>query len=396
MTRRRGRYRGRAGSRDADQSLDLVTSGPPVTSADRHAASPARAALAYRTNLGQAMEGDSLEVLPTLESDSVPLILTSPPFALTREKGYGNEREDTYIKWFLDFAKEFKRVIREDGSIVIDLGGAWQPGQPTKSVYQFRLLLALIDELDLHLAQDFVWFNRSKMPGPVQWVNVDRVRVKDATNMIWWLSKTPHPYANNLQVLRPYTSSMKRLLEKGTYNSGKRPSEWVVTEKKWAKDRGGAIPPNVIEVEVDEIDDPALFRRVGGPVSSANEPDNILDFGNTTSSGLYHPFCKRNELTSHPARFPARVPKFFIEFLTKEGDLVVDPFGGSNVTGSVAEDLKRQWLSIEQSHEYIAGSLARFAPDSIKVVDHHLADLVDDLRDLIEESEVTETNPRML
>ncbi|MCU1460927.1 MAG: modification methylase [Acidimicrobiales bacterium] len=293
--------------------------------------------------------GDSLELLQHLDDGSINLILTSPPFALTFPKEYGNHPEDEYVAWFDPFAAEFKRVLANDGSLVIDLGGAWLPGRPTRSLYQYRLLVHLVDKHELHLAEDFYWFNRAKLPGPQQWVTVDRSRVKDAVNTIWWMSKTPIPKADNRRVLKPYSKDMLRLIKRGTYNDGARPSEHRIG-KKWAKDRGGAIPPNVIE-------------------TSYPEPDNMLDFGNNAANDSYHVFCRSNDLRRHPARFPRQVPEFFVKFLTDVGDTVVDPFGGSNVTGAIAQSLDRRWLSCEIDKDYIVGSLGRFHRDDLRLAE---------------------------
>jgi DNA modification methylase len=322
---------------------------------------------AYRTPLGSMWNGDSLDLLALLPDDRVDLILTSPPFALTREKGYGNHPEDEYVAWFESFAEQFHRVLKDTGSLVIDLGGAWLPGSPTRSLYQYRLLLNLVDKFEFHLAEDFYWFNRAKLPGPRQWATIDRVRVKDAVNNVWWLSKTPHPKADNRKVLKPYSKSMLRMIERGTYNEGARPSEHVIG-KNWAQDLGGAIPPNVIELDAEEE---AERLRTRYP-----EPDNMLDYANTTSSDPYHRFCKDNGFKRHPARFPREVPEFFIKFLTDRGDLVLDPFGGSNVTGAVAEELERVWWSCELDMDYIVGSVGRFSKASVTPNDPQLKKVI--------------------
>jgi DNA modification methylase len=303
-------------------------------------------AVAYETDHGAMWLGDSLHLLRQLDDKSVNLVLTSPPFALTYPKKYGNHPEDQYVGWFEQFATEFKRVLRDDGSLVIDLGGAWLSGKPTRSLYQYRLLINLVDKHEFHLAEDFYWFNRAKLPGPRQWVNIDRVRVKDAVNTIWWLSRTPNPKADNRRVLRPYSKDMLRLIERGTYNDGERPSEHKIG-KTWNRNLGGSIPPNVIE--------------------ALQGPNNMLDFGNNANSEAYHAFCRTNKLKRHPARFPRQVPDFFIRFLTEEGDTVLDPFGGSNVTGAVAEDLGRKWIACDLDRDYIIGSLGRFSLESLRI-----------------------------
>lgn len=301
-----------------------------VRSKGRHSPRVAKPIRYYRTDLGTAWLGDALDVVKMLDDSSVQAIITSPPFALRTKKRYGNRPEDEYVPWFMTFVEEFKRVLKEDGSLAIELGGAWLPGSPVRSIYHFELLVKLVRDAGFHLAEELYWYNRAKIPSPAQWVNVDRVRVKDAVNVIWWLSKTETPKANNRNVLKPYSPSMTKLLASGgKYNRGKRPSGWNVGER-FKLNNGGAIPPNLIEV------------------------------GNNGSRGPYHEFCKAHSYELHPARFPPEVPEFLIRFLTEPGDLVFDPFGGSNVTGAVAEQLGRHWVASELRREYLDGSLGRF------------------------------------
>lgn len=311
--------------------------------------------IAYATEMGQAWLGDSLELLDSLDDSSVNLVLTSPPFALVRQKEYGNEPEDEYVAWFSKFAERVYDKLADDGSFVIDLGGAWLPGSPTRSLYQYRLLIELVDKLGFHLAEDFYWFNRAKLPGPREWVNKERSRVKDAVNLIWWLSKTERPKADNRRVLRPYSKSMQRMIKRGTYNEGRRPSQHDIG-KTWAKDQGGAIAPNVLELD---LPDWMLGER----------PDNMLDYANTVSGDPYLVYCRENGIAAHPARFPKAVPEFFVKFLTEKDDLVVDIFGGSNMTGAVAELHGRKWISCDLDESYVAGSLGRFSADSVTVAD---------------------------
>ena len=282
----------------------------------------------YETRYGAAFVGDSLDFLKHLQCESVNLIMTSPPFALTRSKPYGNPEQREYSEWFVPFAKEFSRILRPDGSLVIDIGGAWLPGLPVKSTYQFALLLELTKSF--FLAQDFYWCNPARLPSPAEWVNVRRIRAKDAVDCIWWLSKSPFPKANNRKVLRPYSRSMENLLENGAVEA-KRPSGHAVT-LNFQRDNNGSIPPNFLLIP------------------------------NTVSADSYLRKCREAGISPHPARFPSRLPEFFIEFLTEPGDVVLDPFAGSNTTGAVAERLKRYWIAIEREHGYLAASRLRFEP----------------------------------
>lgn len=269
-----------------------------------------------------------MNLLPKIDRDSVDLVITSPPFALTRKKEYGNKEEDKYVEWFVAFAKQFHRILKPEGSFVLDLGGAYLPGYPIRSLYQYELVIRLVKEVGFFLAQDFFHYNPARLPSPAEWVNIRRIRVKDSVNLVFWFGKTQHPKADNRNVLRPYSDSMRVLLKSG-YKAKLRPSGHDISNK-FSRDNGGAIPPN------------------------------LLELANTESNSTYQALCRKSGIKVHPARFPAGFAEFFIKFLTGPGDLVVDPFAGSNTTGWVAEELKRRWISIEVSQEYLAGSRFRF------------------------------------
>ena len=102
----------------------------------------------FSTHLGSAYRGDALELLPDLADQSIDLICTSPPFALLRKKAYGNVHADDYIDWFMQFAREFRRVLKPHGSLVVDIGGTWVKGSPIRSLYHFELLLRLCKPVD--------------------------------------------------------------------------------------------------------------------------------------------------------------------------------------------------------------------------------------------------------
>lgn len=282
----------------------------------------------YETDRGVAYLGDSLEVMRCLPDSSVNLVMTSPPFALTFKKEYGNKSQADYVSWFVEYAKEMYRLLPEDGSFVLDLGGAWNKGKPTRSLYHYKLAIALCEEVGFHLAQDFFWFRPAALPVPAEWVTVRRIRVKDAVNYVFWFSKTPWPKASNRNVLTPYSDDMNRLIEKG-YRAKSRPSGHNITTK-FQRDNGGAIPPN------------------------------LLQMGNNDANGSYMSACKREGVKPHPARFPEGLPTFFINLCTDEGDVVLDPFAGSNMTGYTAEKSGRRWVSIELNAEYLDTSRFRF------------------------------------
>ena len=285
----------------------------------------------YTTDLGSAYVGDSLDLLAQLPDNSINLVMTSPPFALQRQKEYGNKDEYDYIDWLAKFAELIYQKLTPDGSFVVDLGGAYRKGVPVRSLYNYRVLIKFCDEIGFHLAEEFFWFNPSKLPSPIEWVNKRKIRAKDSVNTVWWLSKTEWPKANVSKVLAEYSDRMKKLIKdpEAYYSPAKRPSGHDIGSN-FGKDNGGAIPSNLLQIP------------------------------NSEASSKYLNLCKSLELRAHPARFPAKLPEFFIKFLTEPNDLVVDIFGGSNTTGYVSEIEGRNWLTFEERKDYLSASVFRF------------------------------------
>ncbi|MCL4469445.1 MAG: site-specific DNA-methyltransferase [Deltaproteobacteria bacterium] len=287
--------------------------------------------LLYKTPMGEAYVGDSLTLLSKLPQESVDLVITSPPFALQREKEYGNVDQNDYVDWLLQFAEPIKRVLKQTGSFVLDLGGAYIAGKPVRSLYNYRVLLRLCDEYGFKLAEEFFWHNPAKLPSPIEWVNKRKIRTKDSVNTIWWLSKDDFPKANVRNVLVPYSERMKKLLKdhENFYTPKKRPSGHDISNK-FTSDNGGAIPPNILRIS------------------------------NTESNSQYMRYCNIVGVKPHPARFPEKFPAFFIQFLTEPRDVVLDIFAGSNTTGAAAEHAGRHWIAFEKERTYLLASVFRF------------------------------------
>jgi len=290
---------------------------------------------AYETKQGFMLSGMSDQILSdgllSRFEGKINLIFTSPPFPLNCKKRYGNETGDNYIRWLCKFGPLFKKMLTPNGSIVIEMGNCWTPGMPTMSTVAIRALLEFQSQNELHLCQEFVWHNPAKLPSPAQWVTVERIRVKDSFTKIWWMSPNHRPKANNRYVLQAYSRGMKYLLQHGGHRGKKSPSGHIISKGNFSKDNGGSIP------------------------------SNVLSFANSQSVGTYDTYCLKNGIPRHPARMPSKIAEFFIKFLTDPGDIVLDPFAGSNTTGAVAEELGRRWISIEAEQNYVAGSRGRFA-----------------------------------
>lgn len=300
----------------------------------RETADDGKARLYFKTKLGRSYIGraeDALK-LPELRRlrGKVKLIFTSPPFPLNKKKAYENLQRRKYLNWLASLSEDLGDFLDPRGSIVVEIGNAWEPGSPTFSTLPIETLIEIKEAGRFVLCQEFITFNPARLPAPAHWVNVRRIRVKDAFTRIWWMSKTPYPDARNTRILIPYSEDMKRLLKRRRYNWGERPSEYRIGRTSFLRRHRGAIPPNVIDV------------------------------GGTRSRDPYIDYCNSRGIPLHPARMPASVARFFVKFLTRPGDIVLDPFAGSNVTGSVAEELGRRWIAIEPEVQYAAGSRGRF------------------------------------
>lgn len=347
---------------------------------------------------GAAYSGDSRQLLDEVVSESIDLVVTSPPFALQRKKAYGNKSPEEYVEWFLDFAEKVYEALAEDGSLVIDIGGGWQKGKPLRSHYHFKLLSALTDDNGLladrfgetfNLAQDFYWYNPAKLPTPAQWVTIERIRVKDAVNHVWWLSKSDaREKPDNRRVLKEYSDAQKRLIEKG-HGAQSRPSEHELSDTFDEPAEDGAIRPNfrnaiddssttqssaellenldVPEALLEVVLEEGLTEELVQTLGAAHTEDNVLEIANTRSTTPYLEACKKTDTEIHPARFPRELPMFFIQFLTEPGDTVLDIFAGSNTTGQMAQQTGRKWLAFEFEEAYLEGSRYRFQePEAIR------------------------------
>lgn len=315
---------------------------------------------AQETNSGRYYVGKAETILTTPcfneLKGQVQLIFTSPPFPLNNKKSYGNMLGDDYLKWFTSLAPLFTEMLTEDGSIVIELGNSWEPQRPVQSLLPLQSLLNFIScqGTDLRLIQEFVCYNPSRLPSPASWVTVNRIRTVDSYTRLWWIAKTDFPKADNSKVLRPYSDRMKYLLKTGNYNSGKRPSEHKIGKTSFLKDCGGSIAHNLLELE--NMDSK---REVRLP--------NAFSYSNSSSNDFFSKSCKERGITPHPARMPMGLPAFFIEFLTDPGDLILDPFAGTNTTGYIAAMLDRKWLAIDAEKIYMEQSKIRFEDPALTV-----------------------------
>lgn len=299
----------------------------------------------HSTKLGDYFLGDSKALLEKGQEvnykGKVQLILTSPPFPLNKKKKYGNLTGQDFQDWLASLAPVFSDLLTSDGSIVMEMGNAWEAERPVQSLFHLESLLGFLKHPDagLRLCQQFVAYNPSRLPSPAQWVTVNRIRLTDSFTNIWWMSKTDFPKADNLKIIRPYSDSMKKLLERGKYNDGLRPSNHKISPKSFLKDHGGSIAHNFFEIQ---------------PIFDGKEVrlPSAFSFSNTDSNSFFMRRCRDLNIKPHPARMQLGLAALFIEFLTEPGDLVLDPFAGSNTTGYMSELLGRRWASFDLVQDY--------------------------------------------
>jgi DNA modification methylase len=336
-----------------------MVSGKKETSARRKklGSSIQKGRIAFKTKNGVFYKGDAVSILKNFKQlrGKIQLIITSPPFPLNNKKSYGNLRGEKYLKWFTSLAPLFAEMLTPDGSVVIEIGNAWEEGRPVQSLLPLQSLMGFLgnQEARFRLCQEFICYNPSRLPSPAAWVTTKRMRTVDSYTHVWWMAKTDYPKADNGRVLRPYSNSMKALLARQKFNAGKRPSEHVISEDGFLKDCGGSIAHNFFEI--DSLD-PKREHRL----------PNAFSFSNTSSNDYFSRVCKKRNIVPHPARMPMGLAAFFIQFLTDRGNLVLDPFAGTNTTGYTAQRLGRKWVAIEAKKEYATQARIRFQDPAFK------------------------------
>ena len=292
----------------------------------------------YQTERGSLFCGDSLALMKELPAESVQLCVTSPPYAILTPKSYGAFPEDGYLEWFLPFAAEIHRLLKEKGSFVLNLGGTFLKGRPAKSLYIHKIVIALVEKLGFSLCQEFTWVKLGALPLPQEWVGVRHIRLKEATEAILWFGKSDYPKASNKRVLCDYATDSKRSKTRAEKNK----------DRTAEQSNSGHV-----------LNRSKIFKQE----NPGSKHPTYFTFPRPSDKG-YNRHCKEKGLTPHDAKFSPQLPEFFIRFLSDEGDLVLDPFSGSGTVAHVAEGMNREWVAVEQSRDYCEGSLYRFRQKS--------------------------------
>ena len=265
-------------------------------------------------SIDQIHHGDALEVLSALAPDSVDLIFTSPPYADQRKSTYGGIAPDDYVAWFLPVAAGLQRVLRPEGSFVLNIKERVVQGE--RHTYVLELILALREQGWLW-TEEFCWHKKNCYPG--KWPN----RFRDS-------------WERCLQFNRQRKFAMYQ-------------QEVMVPMGDWAKSRLKSLS------ETDRLRDESRVQSGFGKNVSNWEgraqayPTNVLHLATECNN------------VGHSAAFPVPLPAWFIRLFTRPGDVVLDPFIGSGSTAVAAKGLGRHYVGIDKERDYCEISRERVA-----------------------------------
>jgi site-specific DNA-methyltransferase (cytosine-N4-specific) len=301
---------------------------------------PKSTLVAFSTELGVALWSLCEDVFDAIDAP-ITLCLTSPPYPLRKQRAYGDPTDKDYVKWLVNAVRPVAERLVQGGSICLNVGNdVFEPGKPSRSLYKERLVLALADELGLHLMDSLIWHNPTKPPSPTYWACVNRYQLNARYEVIYWFTNDPdHVRSDNRRVLQPHSERHLKLMAKGG------------------------------ESNRAEFSDGAHRKRPGsfGNVTEGRIAHNIMTFPHRCKSQSdYKRMAREHGIAAHGAPYPLALAKFLIEFLTKKGELVVDLFGGSLTTAVGCEELERPWITTEAIWEYNRGGGLRLSPDVVR------------------------------
>ncbi|MEU3353649.1 DNA methyltransferase [Streptomyces sp. NPDC037389] len=248
------------------------------------------------TDGGTLTQGDAVGFLRSLPDATARLVVTSPWFTGPFTASSTDPTGPGFVKWLDPFLTEIARVLRPDGSLVMELGCCWAKDAPVRTVQNFSAINGLLAGGDWHLLQEFYWYNPGFLDTDVEWSGRRRERFEDCVSMWFWLARTPDVPVD-VQGVRGFQNHLTRAY-----------GNFLVLGDSTADDH-----------------DP-------GPGDVAGDPSG-------------------ERARAHAERFPVALPEYFIRLLTREGELVVDPFAGTGATALAAEATGRPWACNDFSDE---------------------------------------------
>jgi DNA modification methylase len=274
--------------------------------------------------INQIICGDCLSILNEVPDESIDLIITSPPYADQRAEVYGGIKPDAYVEWFMPRADQFKRVLKQSGSFVLNIKERVVNGE--RHTYVLQLIMQMRHQ-EWFWTEEYMWHKKNSHPG-----------------------KWPNRFRDNWERLLHFTKSKDFKMFQDSV---------MVPVGDWAKERLAKLS------ETDKQRDPS---KVGS------------GFGKNVSNWIGREYVYPNNVLhmatecynrQHAATFPVALPKWFIKLFTEPGDLVLDPFIGSGTTAVAAKRLGRYYFGIDLSPEYVALAQDRLTKDNGKKNNDH-------------------------
>jgi site-specific DNA-methyltransferase (cytosine-N4-specific) len=306
-----------------------IAAGMPVDSneATLTPALPGVMHLGTSTDLGLAIWGSCLDVFGRLE-ERIAACITSPPYPLRKPRAYGGVTASEWVDWICLHLEPIVQRLVPGGSIAINISNdVFDPGLPSRSLYRERFVIAMLERFGLHKMDEIIWQNSSKAPGPYQWASRNRMQLNTGYEPVYVFCNDPlKSLASNQRVLQPHTKQHLRLIQGGGEKRKRVNSDgaYRIREGSFHQETAGRIPKNVLQfghAQGDQRRLQALAREQGLPV--------------------------------HGASMPLDLAIFLVQYLSRPGDLVVDPFGGTLTTAKACEMLDRLWVTSEIMAEYV-------------------------------------------
>lgn len=290
--------------------------------------------LLYSLDDGLAFLAHAEEAAGAIEPGSLSLVMTSPPYPVVN-RAYGRFTVPEWLDWMGGLVGLWRDLLRDDGTIAVNLMDVLVPGTPMISPYVERFVLDAIDTHGLHLAGRMPWHSPTKLAN-LEWAIKRRVAMKNSVEHVLLFSKTPSPAWDTRRLPQePYAE---------------RSAAQRASDARRADAHRQVVRPGGYQ-----MDEGAFAKKGEGRI-----PSNLLVAGGVGGGGIYARRCREAGISPHPARFPEALPRQVILLATDVGDVVYDPMAGSNTTGKVALDLGRRFISSEPVAEYAAASRFRF------------------------------------
>jgi DNA modification methylase len=304
-------------------------------------ATPGTVLVLYETPCGQILWAEAQSGAALMADNSIQLIFTSPPYPILKGRDYGTFTEGEIQNLIASCAENWKRILCESGSLVINFKDVWLPKSQTggacRSLYQEKILLHLVEQTKLYFADRFFWKNPSHSPES-PWVTIQKVRCNQDTEQLFWLSKSPNPWANTHTVMQPAKPSTLH-----TYRLRAARAAKTTTGPSGQKSN--------FEEQMEQVANGNALQVI---------PRNLLEISNADTRAHLRARLAEAGLPRHDAMMPDKLAEFFISLMTKTGQTVHDPFFGSGTTGVACQKLGRHFIGSESQLNLALGSALRF------------------------------------